>query len=80
MAKKKRFEENCDKLLEAILLDEELMEYAKYNPSEIMSLDNALDSDNAIVGAIAHIIDGINENSSEREIYNTVNDYLKKKL
>ncbi len=77
---RKSNEDNYSKILEAVLLDEKLMEYAGYEPSEITSLDYALDSDNAIVGAVAHIVNGMNEEMSDNEIYNTVNDFLKKKL
>ena len=80
MAKSKRDNENYNKILEAVLLDEKLMEYAKYEPSEISSLEYALGSKNAIVSAVATIVDGLSEEMSEKEIYNTVNDLLKKKL
>jgi hypothetical protein len=80
MARNKRYNENYDKILEAVLLDEKLMEYGQYEPSEIMSLDFALNSRNAIVSAVATIVDGLSEEMSEKEIYNTVNDLLKKKL
>ena len=80
MAKSKRYNENYNKILEAVLLDEKLMEYAKYEPSEISSLEYALGSKNAIVSAVATIVDGLSEEMSEKDIYNTVNDLLKKKL
>jgi hypothetical protein len=80
MAKNKRYNENYNKILEAILLDEKLMEYGQYEPSEISSLEYALGSENAIVSAVATIVDGLSENMSEKDIYNTVNDLLKKKL
>ena len=80
MAKNKKYNENYNKILEAVLLDEELMEYAQYEPSEISSLEDALSSKNAIVSAVATIIEGLSEDMSEKEIYNTVNDLLKKKL
>ena len=80
MARNKRYNENYNKILEAVLLDEELMEYAQYEPSEISSLEYALGSDNAIVSAVAAIVEGLSEEMSEKEIYNTVNDILKKKL
>ena len=80
MARNKRYNENYNKILEAVLLDEKLMEYAQYEPSEISSLENALGSNNAIVSAVATIIEGLCEEMSEKEIYNTVNDLLKKKL
>lgn len=80
MAKNKKYNENYNKILEAVLLDEELMGYAQYDPSEISSLGNAVGSQNAIVSAVATIIEGLSEKMSEKEIYNTVNDLLKKKL
>ena len=49
MAKNKRLNESYNKILEAVLLDEKLMEYAQYEPSEISSLEYALGSKNAIV-------------------------------
>lgn len=80
MIKKNIFKENYNKILEAVLLDDQLMEYADYRPDEITSLDSALTSDNPIVRTVAHIIDGMNNGMSEREIYNTINDFLKKNL
>ena len=80
MAKSKRDNENYNKILEAVLLDERLMEYGQYEPSEISSLEYALGSKNAIVCAVATIVEGLSEEMSEKEIYNTVNDLLKKKL
>jgi hypothetical protein len=80
MAKNRRNTENYNKILEAVLLDEKLMEYAQYDPSEISSLECALSSKNAIVSAVATIVEGLSEEMSEKEIYNTVNDLLKKRL
>ncbi len=80
MAKNKKYNESYNKILEAVLLDEKLREYAQYEPSEISSLEYALDSKNAIVSAVATIVEGLSEEMSEKEIYNTVNDLLKKKL
>ena len=80
MARKKSNNESYNKILEAILLDEKLMEYGQYEPSEISSLEYALGSKNAIVSAVASIVEGLSEEMSEKEIYNTVNDLLKKKL
>lgn len=80
MGKKKKNEDNYSKILEAVLLDEKLMEYGKYEPSEITSLDYALDSDNAVVSAVATIVEGMSNDLKEKELYNTVNDLLKRKL
>ena len=43
-------------------------------------LNMLLDPKNAIVSAVATIVEGLSEEMSEKEIYNTVNDLLKKKL
>jgi len=80
MANTKSYKANYDKILEAVLLDERLMDYADYEPSEITSLDNALDSDNAVVAAVAHIVKGMCDKMTEKEIYNTVNNLLKENL
>lgn len=77
---RKKKDDNYSKILEAVLLDEKLMEYGKYEPSEITSLDYALDSDNAIVSAVATIVEGMSNDLKEKELYNTVNDLLKRKL
>ena len=66
MARNKRYNENYNKILEAVLLDEKLMEYAQYEPSEISSLEYALGSKNAVVSAVATIIEGLSEDQMEK--------------
>lgn len=68
---------NGDKIVQAVLSDQRLCEYAEYNPADFETISDALDSDNPIVCAIAKIIDGNERNLTEREIYNEVSNYLK---
>jgi len=71
---------NGDKILQAILDDKILSEFADYNPSEFETLSDALDSENPIICAIAKIIDGNEHNLSDKEIYNDISNYLKQNL
>lgn len=68
---------NGDKILQAVLSDQRLCEYAEYNAVNFETISDALDSDNPIVCAIGKIIDGNERNLTEKEIYNEVSNYLK---
>jgi hypothetical protein len=71
---------NEDKILQAVLSDQRLCEYAEYNVGDFETISEALDSDNPIVCAIARIIDGNERNLTGREIYNEVSNYLKQNI
>lgn len=71
---------NGDKILQAVLRDQRLCGFAEYRPADFETLSVALDSDNPIVCAIAKIIDGNERNSTEKEIYNEVSNYLKQTI
>jgi len=71
---------NSDKMLQTVLSDLKLSEYGEYNPVDYDTIEDALKSENAIVVAVAKIIQGIQRNSSEKEIYNEVSNYLKSNL
>lgn len=71
---------NGDKILQAVLSDQRLYEYAEYNVSDFETISEALDSENPIVCAVAKIIDGNERNLTEREIYNEVSNYLKQNI
>ena len=71
---------NNNKMLEAVLLNKELMKLGQYNLACIPSIEAAMDSDNLIVGAVARIIKRVDEDGSENAIYKEVNDYLKRKV
>ncbi len=71
---------NSDKMLEAVLTDPDLMAFGDYNPSEIKSIYQAIDSDNVVVSAVAQIIKRSAEQATEREIYKEVTEYLKRNV
>lgn len=71
---------NGDKVLQAVLSDQKLCEFAEYNVAEFETISEALDSDNPIVCAIAKIIDGNERSLTEREIYNEVSNYLRQTI
>jgi hypothetical protein len=71
---------NGDKVLQAVLSDERLINQVDYNPADFATITEALDSDNAVVCAVAKIIDGKENNATDREIYNEVTNYLKSNL
>lgn len=71
---------NGDKILQAVLNDERLCEYAEYNPADFETITDALDSNNSVVYTIAKIIDGNEHNATEKEIYNEVSNYLKQNI
>ena len=47
---------NDNKMLQAVLLDENLMKFGDYSPSDISTIEQALDSDNYVINAVAQII------------------------
>lgn len=71
---------NNNKMMEAVLIDEDLMKYGRYDFTDIRSILDALDSDNVIVNAVAHIIQRADEECSQQAIYKEVNDYLKRNI
>lgn len=71
---------NGDKVLHAVLSDERLISQGNYNPADFDTITEALDSDNAVVCAVAKIIDGKENNATDREIYNEVTNHLKRNL
>lgn len=71
---------NNEKILQAVLLDEKLMEFGGYTAEEIGNIYQALDSDNCVVSTVAQIICRTNEGVTERELWKEINDYLKRNV
>lgn len=71
---------NNDRMLQVVLSDEKLIAYGEYNVADYETIDQALASDNATVVAVAKIINGLRNRSSDNEIYNEVSNYLKNNL
>lgn len=71
---------NGDKILQAVLAGAKLAELGEYTPTGIETISDALDSENAIIRAVAMIIDGNENRYTQKEIYNQVSNYLIQKL
>ena len=63
-----------------MLADAKLAELGEYTPTGIETISDALDSENAIIRAVAMIIDGNENRYTQKEIYNQVSNYLIQKL
>lgn len=50
------YQTNGDKILQAVIADEQLVKFYGYNPDDFMSISDALDSDLVVIQAIAQII------------------------
>ena len=72
------YKSNLDKMLEAVLLDEQLMKFGKY---EVGNIYQALESDNYVINVVAQIIKRCSEDDAkESEIWREINDYLKRNV
>ena len=71
---------NLDKMLQAVLFNEKLMEYGKYTAEDFKSIDQALCSDNYIVNTVAQIIRRTNDDVTEAVLWKEINDYLRKNV
>lgn len=67
-------------MLQAVLLNDDLMKVGNYTASDIGTLYTALESDNYIINTVAQIIKRTGEGASERELWKEVNDYLKRNV
>ena len=70
---------NNVKMLQAVLLDENLMKFGNYTPEDIGRISNifqALDSDNYVINAVAQIIKRTNEGATVQELWKEINSYL----
>lgn len=71
------YQSNKDKVLQAVLLDENLMKFGNYSELDIKSIYQAVDSENIVIATTAKIILRENEGASLNEIYNEISNYLK---
>lgn len=74
------YNSNSNRILQAVLADEKLMEYGEYNAADFQDMDEALVSDNLVVSTVAKIISEVSAGSSTREIFNMVTTYLKNNI
>lgn len=71
---------NNEKILQAVLLDERLMEFGGYTSEDIGNIYQAMDSENYVISTVAQIINRTNEGTTERELWKEINDYLKRNV
>lgn len=50
------YKSNLDKMLEAVLLDEQLMKFGKYEAYEVGNIYQALESDNYVINVVAKLL------------------------
>ena len=74
------YQTNADKILQAVIADEQLVNFYGYNPDDYRSISKALTSEVAVIQAIAQIIDRSEQKATEREIYNEVSNFLKSNI
>ncbi len=67
-------------MLEAVLMNPDLMKFGDYAAAEITNIYQAIDSENYVISAVAQIIKRSSENATEKEIYKEVTEYLKKNV
>ena len=71
------YQTNGDKILQAVIADEQLINFYGYNPDDFRSISDALDSDITVIQAIAQIINRNEQKATEKKIYNEVSNYLR---
>lgn len=71
---------NNEKILQAVLLDERLMEFGGYTSEVIGNIYQAMDSENYVISTVAQIISRTSEGATERELWKEINDYLKRNV
>jgi len=71
------YQSNGDKILQAVIADEQLINFYGYNPNDYSTVAEALDSDVPVIQAIAQIINRNEQNATDKEIYNEVSNFLK---
>ena len=67
---------NEDRILQAVLADPKLAELGEYTLTGNETIADALDSVNAIIRAVAMIIDGNENQYTQKEIYTQVSNFL----
>lgn len=71
---------NNEKILQAVLLDERLMEFGGYTSEDIGNIYQAMNSENYVISTVAQIISRTSEGATERELWKEINDYLKRNV
>lgn len=67
---------NGDRILQAVLADPKLAELGEYTLTGNETIADGLDSENATIRAVAMIIDGNENQYTQKEIYTQVSNFL----
>ena len=67
---------NGDRILQAVLADPKLAELGEYTLTGNETIVDALDSENATIRAVEMIIDGNENQYTQKEIYTQVSNFL----
>ena len=67
-------------MLEAVLMNKDLMKFGNYTVADLVPVCQAVDSDNYVISAMAQIIKRSADGATEKEIYKEVTEYLKKNV
>ncbi|MDV3586779.1 hypothetical protein CMU68_16510 [Elizabethkingia anophelis] len=74
---------NKDKMLQLVLSDDKLSSFYEFSAEDYPTVDDALNSENPIVVAVAKIIEGVagsSDRSVFKETYNEVINYLNQNI
>ena len=71
---------NNEKILQAVLLDDKLIDIGGYTTEDISNIYQAIDSNNCVISTVAQIISRASEGATERELWKEINDYLKRNV
>ncbi len=63
-------------MMQAVLFNDRLMRFGDYTPSDISTIEQALDSDNYIINTVAQIIKRTGEGVSEKDLWKEISNYL----
>ena len=71
---------NGDRILQSVISNDKLSQWAEYKPTGDETVMDALYSSNPVVKAVAMIIDGQENGRTQKEIYTQVTQYLTQTL
>lgn len=71
---------NGDKILQAVLADKKLAQWGEYEPTGDETIIDALNSSNPIIRTVAMIIDGHENQSTVKEVYTQITQFLTQTL
>ncbi len=74
-----KYKTNNEKMLQAVLLDENLMQIGNYTPDDVGNIGNifqAIESDNYVISVVAQIIKRTNDGATDATLWKEIKNYL----